>query len=40
MEADRKGHLYHDNVKPDEEITGGDDFNNLKNDLEIIAALK
>lgn len=40
IEADRNGHLYTDNVKPDEEILGGDDFNDLKNDLKVKAALK
>jgi len=40
IEADRNGHLYPENVKPDEEIVGGDDFNNLKNDLKVHAALK
>ncbi|MES2268545.1 MAG: S41 family peptidase [Bacteroidota bacterium] len=40
IEADRNGQVYLDNVKPDEEITGGDDFDHLKNDLKVIAALK
>ncbi|MCJ8209096.1 S41 family peptidase [Mucilaginibacter sp. RS28] len=40
VEADRNGRLYTDNVKPDEEITGGDDFNNLRNDLKVKAAIQ
>ncbi|QNK64394.1 S41 family peptidase [Pedobacter sp. PAMC26386] len=40
VEADRNGQIYLDNVKPDEEITGADDFDNLKNDQKVIAALK
>lgn len=40
VEADRNGHVYLDNVKPDEEITGGDDFDNLLQDQKVIAALK
>ncbi|ASU34347.1 S41 family peptidase [Mucilaginibacter xinganensis] len=40
VEADRNGHVYADDVKPDDELIAGDDFDNLKNDLKVIAALK
>lgn len=39
-EADRNGQMYIDNVKPDDELIGGDDFDNLKMDRKVIAALK
>lgn len=40
VEADRNGHIYLDNVQPDQEIIGGDDFEDLKKDEKIIAGLK
>jgi len=40
VEADRTGRMYPESVWPDDELTGGDDFDNLKNDLKVIAALR
>lgn len=40
VESDRNGVAYPDHVKPDKEIIGGDDFDHLKNDQKVIAALK
>jgi hypothetical protein len=40
VEADRNGHLYPDNVRPDDALTGGDNFDQLKSDLKVIAALQ
>ncbi len=40
VEADRNGNVYLDHVEPDQKILGGDDFDQLKNDKKIIAALK
>lgn len=40
VEADRNGKIYLDHVEPDQKIVGGDDFDQLKNDKKIIAALK
>ena len=40
VEADRNGHVYLDNVQPDQEIIGGDDFDDLKKDEKVIAGLK
>ena len=40
VEADRNGKVYLDHVKPDQQIIGGDDFDQPKNDIKVIAALK
>ncbi|PWK80154.1 peptidase S41-like protein [Mucilaginibacter oryzae] len=40
VEADRLGRAYPDHVQPDDELTGGDDFDNLNNDLKVRAALQ
>jgi hypothetical protein len=39
IEADRNGTIYWDNITPDEVITGGDNFDDLKADKKVIAAL-
>ena len=38
--TDRTGKVYVLNIKPDHEIIGGDDFDDLLNDQKIINALK
>ena len=40
IEADKSGTIYWDKVLPNEEIIGGDNFDDLKADKKIIAALK
>jgi len=40
VEADRNGHVYLDNVQPDQEIIGDDNFDDLKSDAKVIAGLK
>ena len=40
IEADKSGTIYWDKVLPDEEIIGGDNFDDLQSDKKIIAALK
>ena len=40
VETDRNRNRYPENVSPDEEITGGDDFDYLLNDKKIQAALR
>lgn len=40
VEADRNNHIYYDNVQPDKEIIGGDNFNDLSKDAKVIAALQ
>ncbi len=40
IEADTKGHIYWNNVSPDEQIIGGDNFDDLRTDKKVIAALK
>lgn len=40
VEADRNGKLYLDKVQPDEQVIGGDNFDDLKKDKKIRAALK
>ena len=40
VEADRNDKLYYDNVLPDKEIIGGDNFNDLHKDAKVIAALQ
>ncbi|MBK7124052.1 MAG: hypothetical protein IPH68_15460 [Chitinophagaceae bacterium] len=37
---DRYGNVYPENVKPDIEVLGGDDFFNPENDKKIQAAVK
>ncbi len=40
IEADRNGVLYKDFVQPDLKIIGGDNFDNLKEDKKVLAAVK
>ncbi|MBK0378462.1 S41 family peptidase [Mucilaginibacter segetis] len=40
VEADRNGRIYPDYIKPDAEIIGGDNFDDLTKDKKIIAALE
>ncbi|OKS86869.1 S41 family peptidase [Mucilaginibacter polytrichastri] len=40
VEADTKGHIYWNNVTPDEQIIGGDNFDDRRADKKITAALK
>jgi len=40
IEAGKSSNIYWDTVEPDKEIIGGDNFDDLKSDKKVIAALK